>query len=68
MFIFINYAGKELVNSFKPGKLQVFQGEYTGVNPDDPSDTINLREGYYENGNSSAPTFHYILKDVIPIE
>ena len=45
----------------------VFKGSYTGVNPDDPSDTINLKEGYIENQNTSFPTFHYILSDVITI-
>lgn len=46
----------------------VFKGDYTGVNPDDPSDTIDLRNGYIENENTSYPLFHYILKDVITIE
>ena len=46
----------------------MFQGEYIGVDPENESDTIDLREGYLENENSSAPSFHYILKDVITIE
>ncbi|MBQ7558423.1 MAG: BMP family ABC transporter substrate-binding protein [Lachnospiraceae bacterium] len=46
----------------------VFKGNYTGVNPDDPSDTIDLKEGYEENENTSFPTFHYVLKDMITIE
>lgn len=37
-------------------KVQVFRGDYIGVNPEDESDTIDLREGYEENENSSAPT------------
>ncbi len=45
----------------------VFRGSYTGVNPDDPSDTIDLKGGYIENENTSYPLFHYILKDVITI-
>ncbi len=45
----------------------VFRGNYTGVNPEDPSDTIDLRGGYIENENTSYPLFHYILKDVITI-
>jgi basic membrane protein A len=45
----------------------VFKGDYTGVNPDDPSDTIDLKNGYIENENTSYPLFHYILKDVITI-
>lgn len=58
----------ELIREFKQDKIQVFCGEYIGVNPEDESDTIDLREGYPENENSSAPTFYYILKDVITIE
>lgn len=59
---------KELIHEFKRGKIQVFQGNYIGVDPMDESDVIDLREGYLENQDSSAPSFHYILKDVITIE
>lgn len=59
---------EELIRAFEQNKIQVFQGEYTGVNPDDSSDVIDLREGYEENATSSAPTFHYILEDVIMVE
>ena len=45
----------------------VFHGNYIGVNPDDPEDTLDLRNGYIENENTSYPLFHYILKDVITI-
>lgn len=57
-----------LIREFQQDKIQVFQGEYIGVNPNDESDTIDLRDGYPENKNSSAPSFYYILKDVITIE
>ena len=50
------------------GKLKVFSGNYIGVNPADPSDTIDLTAGYKENENTSYPTFHYILRDYITIE
>lgn len=59
---------EELISEFKQEKVQVFRGDYIGVNPEDESDTIDLREGYEENENSSAPTFNYILKDVITVE
>ena len=59
---------EELIHAFEQNRIKVFQGEYTGVNPDDPSDVIDLREGYEENTTSSAPTFHYILQDVITVE
>ncbi len=56
------------VESMKKGKIRVFSGEYTGVNPDDPSDTIDLSEEYRENRDSSNPTFRYVLKDCIVVE
>lgn len=59
---------EELIEEFKEGKIQVFQGEYTGVDPENEADTIDLREGYLENETSSAPSFHYVLNDVITIE
>ena len=46
----------------------VFRGDYTGVDPQNPGDTIDLTNGYAENENTSFPTFHYILSDVIIIE
>lgn len=58
----------KLIREFQQNKIQVFQGAYTGVNPNDPSDTIDLRDGYRENDKSSAPTFHYVLDDVITIK
>lgn len=45
-----------------------FQGPYTGTNPEDPSDTISLENGYIENLNSSAPSFHYILDGIIEVQ
>ena len=57
------------IDRFKRGDNDfVFKGDYTGVDPDDPSDTCDLRKGYIENENTSYPLFHYILKDVITIE
>ena len=46
----------------------MFQGDYIGVNPYDETDTYDLNQGYEENADSSAPTFGYVLKDVITIE
>ncbi len=57
-----------LINDFKNKKIDVFKGDYTGVNPFDPNDTINLKDGYKENEKSSAPSFNYVLNDVITIE
>ena len=58
----------ETIEAFRHGRINVFQGDYIGVNPYDESDTYDLSQGYQENANSSAPTFNYVLKDVITIE
>lgn len=59
---------EKLVDDFKNKKIHVFQGEYTGTAPMNPEDTVDLKEEYHENEKSSAPTFHYVLDDVIQIE
>ena len=57
------------IEQFKRGRGDfVFKGDYVGVNPDDPDDTYDLREGYAENATTSYPTFRYILQDVISVE
>lgn len=56
------------IEGFKRGSIDVFKGDYTGVDPDDPTDTIDLRAGFVECENASSPSFHYILNDVITIE
>lgn len=58
----------ELIAGFKKGSIEVFKGNYTGVDPFNPDDTIDLSDGYIENEHSSAPTFHYVLKDIITVE
>lgn len=47
--------------------LHVFVGNYTGTDPFDPEDTYDLNVEYKENETSSAPTFHYVLDDVITV-
>ena len=59
---------EKTIESFNKGKMMVFKGNYSGVDPFDPDDTIDLSRGYVENEKSSAPTFHYVLQDVITIE
>ena len=57
------------IDQFKRGSVDfVFKGNYIGVDPDDPSDTFDLRNGYIENSRCSYPMFHYILNDIITIE
>ena len=59
---------EQLEKEFKKGKNDVFKGDYIGVDPDDPANTCDLSKGYIENEYSSAPTFGYVLKDVIIIK
>ena len=59
---------ERLTNEFSSGGVDVFVGDYTGKNPFDETDTIDLSSGYTENENSSAPAFNYVLDDVITIE
>jgi basic membrane protein A len=61
-------AVESVIEQLNKGKLTVFKGDYIGVKQDNPQDTIDLRDGYIENKDSSAPTFDYILKDIITIE
>ncbi len=59
---------RQTVADVEAGKCRVFQGDYTGVDPDDPNDVWDLRTEYPENAEASAPSFHYVLQDVIVIE
>ena len=56
-----------VIKQFKGGKVTVFQGNYFGVNPTDPHDTWDLNTPYPENSTRSAPSFCYVLKDVIMV-
>ncbi len=62
-------AMDKAISLFERGDTDhVFCGGYKGVDPDDPSDTIDLATPYTENENASHPSFHYILTDIITIE
>ena len=61
-------AVDKAIEGFRNGKIDVFTGDYVGVDPDDPKDTLDLSKGYQENASTSWPTFHYVLKDVITVE
>lgn len=56
------------IDAMKKGRIKVFSGNYTGVNPLNPADTIDLNTGYTENQHSSNPSFGYILRDYITVE
>ena len=56
------------IEKFKSGNVDfVFKGDYIGTDPDNPDDKIDLKNGYIENENTSYPTFHYVLSDIITI-
>lgn len=57
----------ETVEKLEKRTIDVFSGPFIGVNPNDANDTVDLSTPYIENENSSAPTFNYILKDVITV-
>ena len=56
------------IEGFKKHEINVFVGDYTGTDPWDPSNTIDLTEGYTENATQSAPSFSWVLDDVITIK
>ncbi len=58
----------KVIEGFRKGAIEVFKGDYTGVDPTDPGDTVDLSEGYRENAATSWPTFHYVLNDVITVD
>lgn len=58
----------QVVQNFCYGKVQVFKGDYIGINPYDRTDTYDLNNGYEENATASAPTFGYVIEDIITVE
>ena len=61
-------AMDDAILEFRRGhKESVYHGNYTGKDPEDKNDTIDLHTAYIENENTSYPLFHYILDDVITI-
>ena len=59
---------EETIQGLVTGKKKVFTGPFTGVNPYDENDRIDLRTTVFEeNKTSSSPTFGYVLDDVITV-
>ena len=56
------------IENLKKGRIKVFSGNYIGVNPINPADTIDLNDGYIECQYSSNPSFGYVLRDCITVE
>ena len=59
---------RQTVAEIEEGKCHVFRGDYVGADPFDPNDIWDLNTEFPENKDASAPSFHYILRDVIEIE
>ncbi len=56
------------ISDLAAGKAHVFRGDYFGVDPFDASNVWDLNTEYPENSEASAPSFNYVLKDIIIIE
>ena len=59
---------RNAIENLKKGRIKVFSGNYIGVNPINPADTIDLNTGYIECQYSSNPSFSYVLRDYITVE
>ena len=55
------------IEQIRHGRLNVFKGDYIGVNMNDEEDTVDLTNGFVENAQSSYPSFHYRLKDYVSV-
>ena len=58
---------EKTIKQFKNGSLTVFKGNFVGVNPFDESDVWDLRTPFIECEKRSAPSFCYVLGDVIEV-
>lgn len=67
--VIVSDETKDIVNDyireFKSSPHTIFVGDYKGTNPYDEKDTIDLTNGYIENEYCSAPSFSYVLDDII---
>ena len=59
---------REVIDEIIKGKADIFRGDYIGTDSNNMRIKIDLNDGFIENSNTSKPTFHYILKDVITVE
>ena len=59
---------EKTIHRLVTGKKKVFAGPFTGVNPYDENDRVDLKTTVFEeNKTSSSPTFCYVLDDVITV-
>lgn len=57
----------DTVHKIEKENFQIFAGPFTGVNPYDENDRIDLRTSFVENETTSSPQFSYILDDVVTV-
>lgn len=59
---------EQTIAKLEKNEIDVFSGPFTGTDPFDPEDRIDLsKEPFKENKDASAPHFHYVLDDVIEV-
>lgn len=63
----IDSTVKSVSSKIEKNDIAVFSGNFTGTDPFDSSNKIDLRTPFIENEKSSSPAFCYVLDDVIKI-
>ena len=58
---------KSVSSKIEKNDIAIFSGNFTGTDPFDSSNKIDLRTPFFENEKSSSPAFCYVLDDVIKI-
>lgn len=58
---------KSVSSKIEKNDICIFSGNFTGTDPFDSSNKIDLRTPFFENEKSSSPAFCYVLDDVIKI-
>lgn len=58
---------KSVSSKIEKNDILIFSGNFTGTDPFDSSNKIDLRTPFFENEKSSSPAFCYVLDDVIKI-
>lgn len=58
----------KIIKQLKNNEIDVFYGNYVGINPENPDDRYDLTTAYKENSKQSLPAFNYILEGVVTIE
>lgn len=63
----IDSTVKSVSSKIEKNDIAVFSGNFTGTDPFDSSNKIDLRTPFIENEKSSSPAFCYVLDDVIKV-